>query len=145
MPDPSKAAQENAAKRLAHMAHAGLAGGRALFRGDELERVEWFKTTWRTDFRRSGDLEVSVPPPFAFESEEELLDACRVEIEDALYNRGDLYKAEMAGLFEFYRRSHDDPKYDSAEIMRRLQSMAGWLHDDEAERDWRARLAEVEA
>jgi hypothetical protein len=145
MSEPSKQAQERAVERLALMAEVGLAGGHALFRGDELDRVEWFKLSWGIDHRHPGDVDVPVPPPSAFEDREELIDACRAELWDALHNRGDMYQAELPGMFEFFQESKDDPKYDSAEILRRMKAMAGWLHDDAAERDWKARLAEMEA
>lgn len=128
MTKPSEEVQERAAQRLALMAEAGLEGGHVLFRGDELERVEWFKPTWRIDFSTLGDVEVCVPPPSAFASREELVDACRLEIWDGLYRRGVSMKAQLPGWFENVR----DPAT--------LRNMAGWLWDEEAEQEWRERI-----
>jgi hypothetical protein len=81
-----------------------------------------------------GDVEVSVPPPSAFASREELVDACRLEIWDGLYRRGDSMKAQLPQWFGLFR-DRDNPEDPAV-----LRNMTGWLWDEEAEREWRERI-----
>lgn len=110
----------------------GLEGGRALFKGDGLERVEWYRLSWGFDPGESGDVEVHVPPSSAYHSEDELLDACRREIVEGLLDRSDQATIMLPVLFE-----HGN--YES------VRKRIGVLSDEVAKRQWNERLSEVEA
>jgi hypothetical protein len=137
MAEPSKEAQARAAETLAKLGGIpGLEGGIAVFRGDELERVRWYEVTREQD-RLDGGIRAHVPPVSAYEYHNELIEACRSEIWDGIYERNDAARDVLPHWFELLKKEGGSYGYVDPP---RLRQLVGWITDGVAQEKWRARI-----
>jgi hypothetical protein len=129
MPGPEQVKIERAAKALSRLSGVhGLEGGVLVFLPDW--RAHWCKLGGEPG--GIGDVEARVPPPSAYGSQEELLEACRLELDEALYARSSRVARTLPDWFELTKERGDDPS--------RLFEMVDWLSDDVEAGEWRERL-----
>jgi hypothetical protein len=73
-----------------------------------------------------------VPPPSAYDTEDELLRACNWEISEALYNRGDMAQRNLACFY-----------FEGVDGFRDMaRSEVEWVYDSVARDHWNVRLTE---
>jgi hypothetical protein len=137
---PSDEAKERAAEVLSRMSEIpGLEGGLAAFYGDELELVRWYEPGERDYERLMGGVCTHVPPVSAFKGlhkwRERLLEACRTEIQDGIWDREEKAERELEGFFDFMARNDG---YMGVRTVDDLREIASWTEDD----SWRKRIDE---
>jgi hypothetical protein len=134
---PSDEARERAAEVLSRMSEIpGLEGGLAAFYGDELELVRWYEPGERDYERLMGGVCTHVPPVSAFKGlprwREELLETCRSEIREGIWDREEMAERFLEGFFDFMAREGTMGARTPAE----LREVADWCESD----SWRKRI-----
>lgn len=103
---------EQAAESLCRMAEIpGLDRGRAVFKAPDLRRVEWYSPLWRISGLDDYPFGVvaHIPHGPSYDSRGELFEACKWEIDDALWLRKYMVEAALPGLFEVMRERGPSP------------------------------------
>ena len=131
---PTDEELDRAADVLATLAGIpGLEGGIAMFRGD-LERVRWYEVTEDTDCLNG--IRTHVPPASAYDSHNELLEACRFEIREGFWDRQDAVRKVLPVWFEMAKERPDAPGPGPS----RLRQLVSYLEEDVERGEWQARL-----